>query len=78
MNSIVKKNKYIVFIAVAFIVQLVLFSCSKSIKESDHENHNCYEDFCKTDYYPSPSTVTNCFKEEEKKLNWFLNTTIKR
>ena len=51
--------------------------CSKSIKESDHENHNCYEDYCKTDYYPSPSTATNCFKEEEKKLNWFLNTTKK-
>ena len=52
--------------------------CSKNMYESEPEHHNCLEDKCKTDYFPSPSTLTNCYKEEEKELNWFLNTTIKR
>ena len=38
----------------------------------------CLENECKTNHYPSPSTLTNCYKEEEKELNWFLDTTIKR
>ena len=52
--------------------------CSKYKNESIPENHNCLENECKTNYCPSPSTLTNCYKEEEKELNWFLDTTIKR
>ena len=52
--------------------------CTKSIEESDSQNHNCEEGQCKTNYYPSPITSTNCYKEEEKETNWYLDTNEKK
>ena len=52
--------------------------CSKDKSSSTSENHNCLEDKCKTGYYPSPLLLTNCFTEEEKEINWYLNYSIKR
>ena len=36
------------------------------------EQHNCLK--CKENYYLSPENNNNCFKEEEKKLNWFFDS----
>ena len=52
--------------------------CSKDKDSSSQENHNCIEDKCKTGYYPSPTTLTNCFKEEEKESNWYLDYSTMR
>ena len=52
--------------------------CSKPKSESSNENHNCLENKCKKGYYSSPLTITNCFSEKEKQINWYLNTTTKR
>ena len=52
--------------------------CSIDKSLSSSENHNCLEDKCKEGYYPSPLLVTNCYTEEEKEINWYLDNTIKR
>ena len=52
--------------------------CSKDKSLSSSQNHNCIEDKCKDGYYPSPLLVTNCFSEEEKELNWYLDYNIMR
>ena len=52
--------------------------CSKDKSESTSENHNCFEDMCKEGYYPSPLLLTNCFSEEEKEINWYLDNSAKR
>ena len=56
-------------------------SCSKCSKDkymSTNQSHNCIEGECKEGYYPSPFLVTNCFSEEEKELNWYLDNNTKR
>ena len=52
--------------------------CSKDKSSSTADNHNCYEDKCKTGYYPAPTIITNCFKEEEKQSNWYLDYSTMR
>ena len=52
--------------------------CSVDKSLSSSENHNCLEDKCKEGYYPSPLLVTNCYKIEEKQINWYLDYTIMR
>ena len=52
--------------------------CSKDKASSTEQNHNCIEDNCKINYYPAPLVVTNCFKEEEKEPNWYLDYTTMR
>ena len=47
--------------------------CSKDKASSTSENHICLEDKCKTGYYPSPLLLTNCFTEDEKEINWYLD-----
>ena len=49
--------------------------CTSSKFESDSSNHNCEENNCKNNYYPSPLSSTNCFMESEKETNWFLDTS---
>ena len=52
--------------------------CTKSDSESDSQNHNCIEAKCKDNYYPAPVVVTNCFSEEEKEHNWYLDIMTDR
>ena len=51
-------------------------SCNKCSIENDlssYEEQNCIE--CKENYYPLISKQTNCYKEEQALLNWYLDTT---
>ena len=52
--------------------------CSKDKSQSTPQDHNCIEDKCKVGYYPSPLILTNCFSEDEKELNWYLDYNIMR
>ena len=52
--------------------------CSKERDSSSSDEHNCLPFKCKSEYYPSPSIDTNCFKEEEKEINWYLDSETKR
>ena len=47
--------------------------CSKDKSSSNSEDHNCFENDCKEDYYVDPTKNTNCFKIEEKKDNWYFD-----
>ena len=49
--------------------------CTKSREQSSSTNHNCKENQCIENYYPSPDIKTNCFKENEKEINWYLDRT---
>ena len=52
--------------------------CSLDKSSSSSENHNCLVDKCKLGYYPSPYLLTNCFSEEEKEINWYIDYSIMR
>ena len=52
--------------------------CFKDKSQSTSDNHNCIEEKCKLGYYPSPLLATNCFSEDEKELNWYLDYNIMR
>ena len=52
--------------------------CTKSKQESSSENHYCEENKCKTGFYPSPSSLTNCYNETTKENNWYLDTNSNR
>ena len=52
--------------------------CTKDKMSSTQDNHNCYEDKCKNNYYPAPNVVTNCFSEDEKEPNWYLDYSTMR
>ena len=47
--------------------------CSKNINDSNEEQHNCLK--CKGNYYPSPENNNNCYSLEEKKDNWYFDST---
>ena len=49
-------------------------TCLLDETKSNEENHNCKK--CKDNYYPSPVLNTSCFTIEEKKENWYFNTTL--
>ena len=42
-------------------------TCLVDINSSNETNHNCKK--CKNNYYPSPEIDTNCYTENEKKIN---------
>ena len=46
-------------------------TCLVDINSSNETNHNCKK--CKNNYYPSPEIDTNCYTENEKKINWYLD-----
>ena len=48
-------------------------TCTKSGEESTIENHNCNPNSCKDLYYADPDINTNCWNEEEKKSNWYID-----
>ena len=52
--------------------------CSKDASSSTSDEHNCLENKCKIGHYPSPLSLTNCFSEDEKEINWYLNYSISR
>jgi len=48
-------------------------SCTKSASQSNSENHNCYPNSCKEDYYVDPEKNTNCWRPYEAKNNWYFD-----
>ena len=48
--------------------------CSLDINSSNDLEHNCIE--CKDKYYKAPEVKSNCFSNEEKKLNWYFDSAI--
>ena len=50
--------------------------CTKIKDESNSTNHNCEENKCNTDHYPSPINPTNCFTLQQKESNWYFDSNI--
>ena len=51
-------------------------SCQKCFKDSNNSNdieHNCIN--CKDNYYQSPENNGNCYSINEKKINWYFNSS---
>ena len=49
-------------------------TCLLDETKSNETHHNCKR--CKENYYPSPFLNTSCFTNDEKKENWYFNTTL--
>ena len=47
--------------------------CSTDASNSNDEEHNCFENYCKEGYYVDPTKSTNCFMISEKKDNWYFD-----
>jgi len=48
-------------------------TCLENNSESNENQHNCIE--CKENYYSSPENPGNCYLIEEKKKNWYFDSS---
>ena len=51
-------------------------TCSIGIYNSNETHHNCIT--CWDNYFPSPENNGNCYSIEEKKNNWYFDSTTSR
>ena len=51
-------------------------TCSIDIYNSNETHHNCIT--CWDNYFPSPENNGNCYSIEEKKNNWYFDSTTSR
>ena len=47
--------------------------CSQGLCNSNADHHYCLT--CKDNYYFSPENNNNCYSIEEKKINWYFDST---
>ena len=87
ISSIFTKNiKYIVSVEdeeaykeecqIKITFKICYHSCEKcyfDINESNSLQHNCIT--CRINYYPSPLNKSNCYSTEEKKINWYFDSS---
>ena len=74
--SVEEEVAYSTICEIKIIIEFCYDSCNRcSIdkKSSNEKAHNCLEGSCKKNYYQSPINKTNCYKEEEKEINWYLD-----